>query len=249
MTAAQRTNQAKRRLYAGEAVICPGGSPINPGLVDLIGSQGFAAFRFDMEHGEVDYGDIPDLTRAADLWGMSTIVRTGDSDSLYRLFDLGALGVQVPHISSADQARAVVQLAKFHPLGMRSVYGGRQGYGNPDYLASANDLTMVVISIEDLEGIDALPEILAVPGIDVFYVAPRDLAQSMGIHDHLHPDVQKVLAEAAKTITAAGKIAGTFSSPGLLRKHFDMGIRLLSINWTAWIAEGARATQKALQVR
>lgn len=239
-----RINQAKRRLRAGETVICPGGSPISPSLVDLIGSFGFPAFRIDMEHGDVDYGDVPDLTRAADLWGMSTLVRTTDPDRLYRLLDQGALGVQIPHVSSAEQARAVVAAAKFHPQGARSIYSGRQSYGVSDYLARANEETMVVVSIEDMEAVRALPAILAVPGIDVFYVAPKDLGQSLGYLDPLHPDVQKILRETVATIVAAGRIAGTFSSPGQLREHSALGIRFLCMNWTVWIQEGARATTR-----
>ena len=242
---ALRPNNAKRRLLAGEAVVCPGGSPINAGMIDLIGSQGFAAFRLDMEHGEVEYGDIPDLTRAADLWGMSTLVRTTDAEHLYRLFDLGALGVQLPHVSSADQAHALVTAAKFHPLGTRSIYSGRQSYGTREYSATANEQTMLVVSIEDLEAIRALPEILAVPGIDVFYVAPKDLAQSMGLHDHLHPDVQRVLAEAIATIVRAGRIAGTFSSTTQLQEHWKLGARFLCTSWNTWVVEGARHTLAA----
>ena len=103
-----RPNKVKQKLAAGQTVISLAGID-SPDLVDQVGPAGPDAIWLEAEHGPIDFGRIPDLTRACDLWGMTSVVRVNalDYGTIYRTLDLGAQGICVPHIDTADHARAV----------------------------------------------------------------------------------------------------------------------------------------------
>lgn len=178
-----RNNRAKRKLKNGEVVTMLMGGPHPPDMIDLMGQFGFDSVLIEGEHGPVDYGHVPDLTRACDLWGMTSVVRIGANrpEMIYRTFDLGAQGIMVPHINTREEALAVVDACKFAPVGNRGMGAGRQAFGVTDYFRKANDETLVTVLIEDIAAMDQLDALTSVDHIDVFYVAPGDLAQSMGL--------------------------------------------------------------------
>ena len=100
--------------------------------------------------------------------------------------------------------------AKFAPLGWRGMFGGRQSFGVPDYVHRANEQTMVIVLIEETAALDNLDDILKVDGVDVFFVAPSDLSQTMGhIGNPGHPEVQAAIDDAIARIVDAGRTAGT----------------------------------------
>ena len=92
-----RENRAKHKLERGETVVCLSGNN-STDMIDQLGPLGFDAIWLEGEHGPVDFGDIPDLTRACDLWGMTSVVRVNQNNEgiIYRTFDLGAQGLVVP---------------------------------------------------------------------------------------------------------------------------------------------------------
>ena len=147
----------------------------------------------------------------------------------------------VPHVDTADEARAVVDSARFAPIGSRGMYSSRQGYGVSDYLARANEETLVVVLIEDIVAVNNLAEILAVDDIDVFFVAPGDLAQSMGyIGEVNHPDVHAAVDRAISQITGAGRVAGAIATDSTVGEVVDKGARFLMTGWPAWLTAGAQ---------
>ena len=237
-----RINRAKQKLAAGQVVSTVTGPGLDTDLIDLLGPVGFDAIWLEAEHGPVDYGDIPDLTRACDLWGMTSIVRVNRNEPgvIYRTLDLGAQAIVVPHVNTADEARAVVAAAKFHPVGQRGIFTSRQGYGVDDFTAAANAQSLVVVLIEDIVAVNNLPEILAVEHIDVFYVAPGDLGQSLGYVDRTHPEVLQTVERALETIVQAGRIAGTLVTEQTVAGYLQMGVRFTSTGWTTWMESGAR---------
>ena len=237
-----RPNVVKRKLAAGQAATILSGNN-SADVIDMLGPLDFDGIWLEGEHGPVDFGSVPDLTRACDLWGKSSVVRVNSNHygTIYRTLDLGAQGILVPHVDSADEARAVVDAAKFHPIGSRGMYTSRQGYGVPDYLHRANDETLLVVLIEDSAAVENLDEIVQVDNIDVFFVAPSDLAQSMG---HLgradHPDVQAVIDDAIARIVGAGRTAGTVVSDATVESYIGKGVRFLMTSWNAWLAAGVQ---------
>ena len=92
-----------------------------------------------------------------------------------------------------------MEAAKFAPLGKRGMFTSRQGFGVGDYFKTANDQSLLIVLIEDIAAVHKLDEIIKVDHIDVFFVAPNDLATSMGhIGNMGHPDVQKTVDGAMR---------------------------------------------------
>ena len=238
-----RPNRVKQKLAAGQRVLSMAGA-VAPHLIDMIGPSAPDAIWLEAEHGAVDFGDIPDLTRACDLWGMTSIVRVNalDYGLIYRTLDLGAQGICVPHIDTADHARAFVEAAKFAPMGKRGMFVSRQGYGVSDYFHTDNEQTLLVALIEDIKAVENLDAILKVDHIDVFFVAPSDLASSMGKIGQLDdPEVVTTLESTLKRIKAAGRNAGTTLMNNQKGEHFAaMGINFLAAAIPPFLANGIR---------
>ncbi len=238
-----RENKVKRKLERGEIAVVLAG-PTTPDLLDMMGPLGFDGAWIEGEHGPIDFADIPDMTRACDLWDMTSVVRVNLNvpGVIYRTLDVGAQGIVVPHVNTADEARAVVDAAKFGPIGARGAFTSRQGYGVPDYVQQANNQTLVVVLIEDIVAVNNLAEILEVDNIDVFFVAPGDLAQSMGhVGDISHPEVVATIDRALAQINAAGRTAGALVSDASVESYIQRGARFLMISWQAWVANGSSA--------
>ena len=250
--AAIRPNRVKKRIAAGETVVSIGGLD-NPDLIDLVGPLGLDAVWLEAEHGPVDHGRVGNLTRACDLWGMTSIVRVNSLDygNIYRMLDLGAQGICVPHVDTAADARAFVEAAKFAPLGKRGLFTSRQGYGVPDYLKVANDHTLLIALIEDIEAVENLDAILAVDHIDVFFVAPSDLAASMGlIGEPEHADVQRVREATLLRIVAAGRTAGTtLVGNRNAERYMAMGVRFVAAFLQPWLAAGAASLLESIRAK
>ena len=237
-----RSNRVKQKLAAGEVATILAGTN-DPDLIDQLGPLGADGIWLEGEHGGVDYADLGNLTRACDLWGMTSIVRVMDNDyaTIYRTLDRGAQGIVVPHVNTRAEAEAVVAAGKFAPLGKRGMFTSRLGFGVSDYFHTANDHTLLIVLIEDIAGIRNLDEILKVDAIDVFFVAPSDLATSMGhIGTTGHPDVQQTIDAALAKIVQAGRGAGTLVNAGNVERYTRMGVRAVMTSFFPWIQAGAK---------
>lgn len=220
------------KLREGKAVSVASCNPAGytPDLIDYLGPSGLDGVWIETEHGTPGFQDIANLSRAADLWGMASIVRIHQNDSglIGRVLDCGASGIVVPHVSTKEEALRVAKGGKFAPVGMRGMYGGRRAFGVHDYYAQANDEVCLVVLIEEREALDNLDEILTVDGIDVFQVAPSDLAQTLGHIGHSeHPDVQAAIDGALKKIVAAGRTAGMVTSETNRARYMHLGVRFV----------------------
>ena len=239
-----RPNKIKHKLLNNEIVtVAMGDFTITAGFIDFIGQYGFDGVWIETEHGAIDFADIPDMTRAADLWGMTSIVRVNLNlpSVIYRTFDVGAQGIVMPHVNTAAEARIVAESSKFYPLGNRGMYTSRQGIGVEDYTLKANEETLVVILIEDIIAVENLDEILTVDNIDVFFVASSDLAQSMGlINGENHPKVVKIIDDSISKIIDAGKIAGFHVVDSDVEDYVSKGVKFISTSVEQWIEKGAK---------
>ena len=237
-----RENRIKRQLQAGQTAIAVSGHH-NADMIDFLGQFGFDGVWLEGEHGPVDWDAIGDLSRACDLWGMASVTRVNNNDpgTIMRALDRGTMGIVVPHVNSREAAEQAMKSAKFAPIGYRGMFGGRQSFGVPDYLQRANDQTLVVVLIEEIEAVDNLADILTVDNIDVFFVAPADLAQTMGhVGNHTHPDVQAAIDNALAQIVAAGRTAGTLATDDNVARYRDAGVRFFLTGWPNWVAQGAK---------
>ena len=236
-----RVNRAKQKLQNGELVTTISGLQSSD-IIDFLGPMGFDAAWIECEHVPVDWDALGDMTRACDLWGMTSITRVSANEPwlITRTLDRGAMGIVVPHVNKREAAEQAMQSAKYAPLGYRGMFGGRQSFGVPDYFHKANDQTMVVVLLEETEALKNLDEILKVDGIDVFFVAPSDLAQTMGhIGDTGHPEVQAAIDDAISRIVSAGRTAGTLVNDENIASYIAKGARFLMTSWNGWVASGA----------
>jgi 4-hydroxy-2-oxoheptanedioate aldolase len=237
-----RPNRVKQTLAAGQVATILSGTN-DPDLIDQLGSLGVDGIWLEGEHGGVDYADLGNLTRACDLWGVTSVVRVMDNDyaTIYRTLDRGAQGIVVPHVNTRAEAEAVVEAAKFAPLGKRGMFTSRQGFGVDDYLKTANDQSLLIVLIEDIAAVKRLDEIIKVDHIDVFFVAPSDLATSMGhIGNMGHPEVQRTIDEAITKIVQAGRAVGTLVNAGNVERYTRMGVRAVMTSFFPWLQAGAR---------
>lgn len=240
-------NRLKRKLQAGEISLMSGNHESSE-LVDFTGSLGlFDAVWIDMQFGGVTVERLGDLSRAADLWGMSSLVRVRANDPalIANVLSTGVQGVIVPRITTKADAERVVEAAKFAPLGRRPASGGRRSYGRGPYAdrTAANEETIVAVMIEDIDAVENVDAIVQVPHIDMFFVAHYDLALSMGLGiDVDNPSLVEAYDRAVKSITRAGRIAAGVVKEAELDKYLEMGIRCLKVPlWQNLYAAGARS--------
>ena len=237
-----RPNVVKRKLAAGQAATILSGYN-SADVIDFLGQFDFDGIWLEGEHGPVDFGDVPDLTRACDLWGKTSVVRVNSNNyvTIYRTLDLGAQGIVVPHVNTADEARAVVDAGKFHPLGSRGMYTSRQGYGVPDYLQTRQR--------RDAAGGAHRGHCRnREPGRDrrggqhrrVLRRAQRPRAEHGTPGKADHPEVQEVIDGAISQIVGAGRTAGTVVSNATVESYVAKGVRFLMTSWNAWLAAAVR---------
>jgi|TARA_B110000263_G_scaffold241901_1_gene246716 4-hydroxy-2-oxoheptanedioate aldolase len=235
-----RTNRAKQKLAKGEIVTVVMGIT-HPDDIDAVGPIGFDGIWLEGEHGAAEAADLGNLTRACDMWGMTSVTRVNQNEQglIYRTLDRGAQAIVVPHVNNASEARNVVEGGKFTPKGKRGMWTSRQGYDVENYLHKANDETMLIVLIEDIIAWDNLDEIIAVDDIDVFFVAPSDFAASMGhMGDLQHPDVVAKINDALTRIIAAGRNAGALATNENVAAYVEMGVRFFMTEAGPWIASG-----------
>ena len=236
-----RPNKAKQKLQQNQVVTTISGLQTSE-IIDFLGPLGFDAAWIEGEHGPVTWEQLGDMTRACDLWGMTSITRVTANEPwlITRTLDRGSMGIVVPHVNTREEAERAAQSAKYAPLGYRGMFGGRQSYGVADYFQQANDQTMVVVLLEEETALRNLDEILRVDNIDAFFVAPSDLAQTMGhIGDTGHPEVQRAIDDAIARITAAGRVAGTLVNDDNIAAYVSKGVRFTMTSWNAWLVRGA----------
>jgi 4-hydroxy-2-oxoheptanedioate aldolase len=241
-----RPNRVKDKLAAGKVATILSGTN-DPDLIDQLGTLDVDGIWLEGEHGGVDYADLGNLTRACDLWGKTSVVRVMDNDyaTIYRTLDRGAQGIVVPHVNTRAEAEAAVEAAKFAPIGKRGMFTSRQGFGVDDYFKAANDQSLLVVLIEDIVAVHNLDAILKVDHIDVFFVAPNDLATSMGhIGNMGQPDVQKTVDSALTRIVETGRTAGMLVNTANVERYTRMGVRALMTGFFPWIQSGVTELQQ-----
>lgn len=204
-------NSLKVKMAAGEVVTGLLNSVPSPWLVEMIGYAGYDFVILDMEHLSVNPESIENMIRAAECAGLTPLVRVPANrpDAITHALDSGAQGIVIPRVSTPEQARQVVNASRYHPLGERGITGGRTtGFGTLDlasYFERANREILVVLMIEDQQGVECIDDILKVPGIDWILEGAIDLSQSLGVPgDAQHPNVQAAILTVAQACQRHG---------------------------------------------
>jgi 2-dehydro-3-deoxyglucarate aldolase/4-hydroxy-2-oxoheptanedioate aldolase len=247
--------QLKERLARGELVrVFALGQLCHPKLVEMIGFQGgYAAVWLDQEHAGLSITQIEEAARAARGVGLDSFVRLAPTDyaTVMRPLEAGAGGVMAAQVRSARQTEEVLQWAKFHPRGLRGVnssgYDGRYGTLPPlDYFRRANAETFIAIQIEHKDAVAEVEQIAAVAEVDVLFIGPADLSQSMGLPGEWnHPRVWEAIEWVARAARQHG-IHWAILPPNLAyaQRCVDLGCRMLSVGLDVWaVQKGLVASQ------
>ena len=206
----------KQQLLAQKIIsVCNPDFPTPP-MVEFIGKIGFDAVFLDCEHSSTDFRLIDELTRAARVAGINSVVRPWSNDPglINRYLSCGAGGIQVPHVHSAADARIIVE-------GLR-----RWGDGN-------HEEKLLVVMIESKQAVESLPELLGIKDIDVFYIGQNDLAESMGLKgQRKHPSVKAAVEDTIKRIADAGNIAGMNVQEDIeaVTHYMNLGLRWINVH-------------------
>ena len=231
-------NQTKEKLKAGETVFGSFVRYPDPALIEFLGYQGWDFLVFDAEHGTIEPRDCENMTRSAELRGVTPIVRvtTNLQPIILRFLDTGAVGVLVPWVQSSVEAKAAVDSIKYYPLGIRGLAGVRAAdFGQTkslgDYVQEANSETLVVLQVETFQAIEQLPEILKINEIDVIFIGPSDLSQSMGLPGQgQHPKVQDAMQRIADCVSQSEAALGLMvRNPETALEWKEKGARFIAI--------------------
>ncbi|KUI74446.1 4-hydroxy-2-oxo-heptane-1,7-dioate aldolase [Cytospora mali] len=194
-------------------------------IVALTGLDGII---LDCEHGHIGDDAMHNSVAAISALGVSPIIRIRGPahDIIKRALDTGAHGIMVPQINNSEEARQIVQSSKFPPQGVRGQGSAfpaiGHGLNTPEYMLSANQTIVTMIQIETRAGVENVEEISAVPGVDMLFIGPNDLAQSLLGYVPARGDEPEFVAAIDKIITAArkyGKWVGRMVNNGTVAKE------------------------------
>jgi len=254
-----RHNLTKRKLRDGDCVFGVFIPVAAPRLVEWAGLADFDYVLIDAEHGPIEPAACEDLVRAAESVDVTPIVRVPENNEklILRYLDVGVQGIMVPQVNTVEDAERAVGAVKYAPRGRRGLAGSRAAsYGYrvslSDYTRQANDETMVLVQIENINALPHLDDILGVNGIDVFELGQADLSQSMGFPGETgRPEVLAAVNTIVTRVLAAGKIIGdTTNDPKAAAECLKRGYRMLDCSLTGIairaLAELGAAMKKAV---
>jgi 4-hydroxy-2-oxoheptanedioate aldolase len=227
-------------------------------IATIAGTCGFDWLFIDTEHNSMSIDTASQIAMAAVATGVTPLVRVPGHQHYHcaRALDNGALGVVVPHVDDAEQARAVVDACRYPPLGHRSIAGNMPGLAfanvpTGEATARMNDETLVVVMLETPRAIANAEAIAAVDGIDVLLVGTNDLCAEMGIHGQFdHPRVPEAYRQVLDACAKHGKHPGMGGvyDPTLMSRYIPMGMRfVLSGNDLGFLMAGARERSTMLR--
>lgn len=233
-----RLNTTKAKLKAGETVFgCFVRYP-DASLVEVLGYQQWDFLVFDAEHGTLEPRDCEQMVRAAELRGITPLVRvtTNQPPVILRFLDTGAQGLHVPWINSSTDAEVAVRSVKYFPRGQRGLAGMRaadfgQGIALADYVQQANAETLVVLQVETQEAVKRLPEIVAVQDVDVIFIGPIDLSTSLDLPGQTqHPVVLEAMQKIVDTVATSNAALGIMVNTVEAAHHWqERGARYITI--------------------
>lgn len=195
---------------------------------------GFDALYFDLQHSTVPEDAVAQISAAAVQAGITPIVRIpeGGYGTALRLLDGGALGIVVPDLSTAEQAREAVWYCKFAPLGNRSNAGRYPHFWYKAIPAvqtreALNDNTLLIVMIETAAALENVEAIAAVPGVDVVHIGSSDLSSDLGVPgQNMHPKCLAALERVVAACRKHGKVPGMGGLSGGDSKPYEQVIKI-----------------------
>lgn len=223
--------------------LASGRTPVGTWLVsgsastaEAMGCLGFDFVVLDTEHTPIDMVQFVEILRAIEATPAGVVARVPWNDMVMvkRALDAGAQSLMFPFVQNADDAKRAVSYTRYPPEGVRGVaavhHASRQGTVANYHRNAASELC-VVVQIETLAALEALPSIAAVPGVDSLFLGPADLSASMGhLGDMTNPKVLARIEEAANKAREAGKPIGIVGpNPDVVAKYLDFGYTWVAV--------------------
>lgn len=232
-----RQSRVLDRLRAGETVLSFKTNLADARASEIAARCGFDCVWTDVEHVPNDWTVIEQQVWATKAYDVDLLVRVarGSYSDYVRPLELDASGIMVPHLMSAEDARQVVRMTRFHPIGRRPVDGGNAdgaycGIDFNEYLRQANDQRFIILQIEDPEPLEELDEIAAVEGYDMLLFGPGDFSHGIGKPGQWDaPEIADARRRVAEAALAHGKFAGTVGGPDNLAELVEMGYRFVNV--------------------
>ena len=246
-----RTNALKRKLASGERCVGALFEFNLPELVELFGHLGYDFVFIDGQHGGLTVETARGLIRAADVTGMTSLVRVPrlDASVILEFLDVGAGGIIVPNVTTRAQVDEAVMAMKYPPVGRRGGFGRSRAanYGvtqsGSEYFTKINDEILFVPLIEDAEALPNLAEICSAPGVDVVLIGPGDLALSMGLPGGWTTEpVQAAVEQIRAAGAAAGKPVMTLALDAAdARRLYEQGFQVVQASVAGLLTGAAQA--------
>jgi 2-keto-3-deoxy-L-rhamnonate aldolase RhmA len=206
-----KPNRIKKVMREGGLALVSHIGFADPAVVEIIAKAGFDGAFIDMEHSIFDMQTVGEMIRVADLCDITPVVRVPDENpkTILRLLDMGAQGIQVPHIAGVEGARKAVEAVRYPPLGERGGAGSTRaaGYGSvpwTEHMQTSNDEILLIVMTEDKRGLDEIADIAAVPGVDVIALGPTDISTALGLTDPADPKLRDTFVELAAKVNSVG---------------------------------------------
>lgn len=226
----------KNKIENDHCVYGPFIKTSDPMFVEAAGLAGFDFVILDTEHGAVEIDKQQNNVRAAEARNLVPIIRLKDKseNTIARALDVGAYGIQVPQVSTVKEAETIVKYAKFYPYGMRGVcrFVRAADYSAMDrykYFESSKDV-LIILQLEGIDAIKNLDDLLKVEGVDILFIGPYDLSQSLGIpgqvnHKKVVDAMKKIIVKAKKQKKIIGCFVDTIDDLKMWKK---LGVQYLS---------------------
>ncbi len=228
-------NHFKHALAAGKPQIGIWSSLCSHIVADILSNSGFDWVLLDTEHSPNELPMVQQQLHAMQGGTANPVVRVAWNDMVMikRFLDIGAQSLLLPYVQSVEEAKNAVVSMHYPQAGMRGVAGGgrAQGYGRiKDYHKKAAGELCLLVQVETRKAMASLDAIAAVDGVDGVFIGPNDLSADMGyLGNWQHPEVWKVMEDAAKRIRKAGKAPGILVGEADGQRCIDMGYLFVAV--------------------
>ena len=250
-----RRRTLRSRLKNGDIIFGLFYKMNSPVATELIGLAGFDFIVIDGEHSPMGYESMENMVRCSENVGLETVIRVpcASEEHIFHALDSGASGVQIPNMTSVKEFEDSVKSAKYYPEGCRGLskqtrackYGLWNTETDGNYTQVANENSLVVVHIENKEMAVEAGKICEIPQIDVLFIGPADMSQSMGVPGKTdNPRVVETAMRVIQTANEYGKVAGiNVTNEAEMKQYIEAGARYIMYNSdTAAFIKGLKST-------
>jgi len=245
-----KANVAREKLKAGQSTLGCFLGLGSPNVAELLSHAGFDWLVIETEHSALDTSQVEHMLMAIKGTEAVPLVRlpSGDPVFIQRAVDIGAMGIVIPLVRSANEAKAIVRATRYPPEGTRGfgpLRAANYMLDSRDYFYRANENLLVVLIVETREAIENLEAIAAVSGVDALYLGPFDLCLSLGLDPMKQPhvEVERIIERMLEIGKQSNVAIGIHAmSPDQLQRRQSQGFRMISYSTDyMMLADAAKA--------